>query len=51
MRFVGQAGHFVSVPGPTARAAAAPQCGQYALPANISAKHDGQLTVASSARQ
>lgn len=34
-----------------ARSAFAPQCGQYADPANISAKHFGQLTVASWAWQ
>ena len=45
------AGHRVSVSPATARAVAAPQCGQNALPANIIAKHDGQLTVASSAWQ
>src|SRR5919106_1958688 len=46
-----QPGHGVFVSSVARRAAAAPQCGQYALPANIRAKHEGQLIVANSAWQ
>lgn len=43
-----QRGHFKIESGAeSAWAAAAPQCGQCRLPANINAKQDGQATVAS----
>jgi hypothetical protein len=41
-------GHFkVASEEAFASAAAAPQCGQWRLPMNIMAKHEGQATVAS----
>jgi len=46
-----QPGHLAPTVPLSARARLAPQCGQYADPANISAKHFGQLTVASCAWQ
>jgi hypothetical protein len=36
-----------SLPSSTAGAVLAPQWGQYCAPANIEAKHDGQVTVLS----
>ena len=45
------AGHAAGVASASARARRAPQWGQNAAPSNISAKHYGQLTVASRAWQ
>jgi len=46
--FAWQRGHFNgAASASSARAAAAPQCGQCLLPMNIMPKHEGQATVAS----
>ena len=46
-----QAGQAPAGSPPARRSRRAPQCGQYAAPSNNSPKHEGQLTVASRARQ
>src|SRR5437879_361545 len=46
--FIWQRGHFADADSmSSARAAAAPQCGQCLLPRNIIPKHEGHATVAS----
>jgi len=46
-----QSGQVAAAAPLSLRAAGAPQLAQNALPSKVSAKHEGQLTVASRARQ